>query len=63
MGFKVVWHGLNNESVAKSISQSIMEFRVEKTCKALLSLGIQNDVVLSLIKNQIDTFSNSLSKK
>ena len=63
MGFKVIWHGLNNESVAKSISQSIMEFRVEKTCKALVNLGIQSDVVLSVIKDQIDTSGDSHSKK
>lgn len=54
MGLKVVWHGLENESIAKSINNSIMEFRVEKTCKVLNSLGIQRDVVLSLIKERRD---------
>lgn len=63
MGFKVVWHGLENESIAKSINNSIMEFRVEKTCKVLNSLGIQSDVVLSLIKERRDTENDTISVK
>lgn len=63
MDFKVVWHGLENEMVAKSVSQSIMEFRVEKTCRILVTLGIKRDVVLSLIKERIDTLNDNLLKQ
>jgi len=55
MGFKVVWHGLEDESIDKSISRSIMEFRIEKTCKVLNQLGVQSDIVHSLIKDCIET--------
>ena len=61
MGLKVVWHGLENESIAKSINNSIMEFRVEKTCKVLNNLGIQRDIVLSLIKEHRTTENDTIS--
>lgn len=63
MGLEVVWHGLENESIAKSINNSIMEFRVEKTCKVLNSLGIQRDVVLSLIQERRDAINDVISDK
>lgn len=63
MGLEVVWHGLENESIAKSINNSILEFRVEKTCKVLNSLGIQRDVVNSLIKEHRDAINDVISDK
>ena len=63
LGLKVVWHGLENESIAKSINNSIMDFRVAKTCKVLNNLGIQRDVVLSLIKEHRTTENDTISEK
>lgn len=63
MGLEVVWHGLEDESIAKSINNSIMEFRVEKTCKVLNNLGIQRDVVLSLIQERRDAINDTISEK
>lgn len=63
MGLEVIWHGLENESIAKSINNSIMEFRVEKTCKVLNNLGIQRDVVLSLIQERRDAINDVISDK
>lgn len=63
MGLEVVWHGLENESIAKSINNTIMEFRVEKTCKVLNNLGIQRDVVLSLIQEHRDAINDVISDK
>lgn len=63
MGLEVVWHGLENESIAKSINNTILEFRVEKTCKVLNNLGIQRDVVLSLIQEHRDAINDVISDK
>lgn len=63
MGLEVVWHGLENESIAKSINNSILEFRVEKTCKVLNSLGIQSDVVNSLIQERRVSENDTISEK
>ena len=41
LGYRVVWHGLEDEKAAKAFYQTLLEFRVEKTCKALRDLGIQ----------------------
>ena len=63
MGLEVVWHGLEDESIAKSINNTIMEFRIEKTCKVLNSLGIQRDVVISLIKESRVSENDTISEK
>jgi hypothetical protein len=63
LGLEVVWHGLENESIAKSINNTILEFRVEKTCKVLNNLGIQRDVVLSLIQEHRDAINDVISDK
>lgn len=60
MGLEVVWHGLEDESIAKSINNTIMEFRIEKTCKVLNSLGVQRDVVLSLIEERRTTENDTI---
>lgn len=53
-GYRVVWYGLEDEKAAKAFYQTLLEFRVEKTCKVIRDIGIQREEVLSLIKEHIN---------
>lgn len=61
-GYRVVWHGMKDEKTAKAFYQTLLEFRVEKTCKVLRNLGIQREDVLSLIKEHINEIDNMHSE-
>lgn len=59
MAFKAIIHGPDNKESYKKIIDSIAEFRVEKTFKALKSVGIQSDTVLSILnENNLGSISN-----